>query len=82
MGTFGAGVSALLETYDKCLSLLKAFKGNTRADAEVIDPELHSQLRSSIRSDRTRVHKAYAARLYRDGNRLSKGDCENRTEIR
>ena len=80
MGEFGAGVSALLETYGKCLSLLKGFKGHSRAPSDnasaAAASDARSQLRSSIRSDRSRVRAAYAARLYREGSRLSRGDCE------
>ena len=78
MGEFGAGVAALLDTYGKCLNLLKAFKGHSRSPSDD-GSELsiaHSRLRKSIRSDRSRVRAAYAARLYREGSRLSRGDCK------
>lgn len=76
MGEFGAGISALLEAYGKCLSLLKAFKGHSRPQDDSKISDAHSQLRKSIRSDRSRVRAAYTARLYRDGKRLSHGDCK------
>lgn len=76
MGEFGSGVSALLDTYGKGLSLLKAFKGHPRPDDSSATSDADSRLRRSIRSDRSRVRAAYAARLYRDGKRLSQGDCK------
>lgn len=83
MGEFGAGVSALLETYGKCLELLKAFKGQHAAqskknndDDAAAAADAHSQLRKSVRSDRSRVRAAYSARVWKEGNRMSRGDCE------
>ena len=82
MGEFGAGVAALLDTYGKCLNLLKAFMGHPRSpsdDGSALSVS-QSQLRKSIRSDRSRVRAAYTARLYREGSRLSRGDCEYTAE--
>ncbi|KAI1336172.1 hypothetical protein F5Y15DRAFT_214304 [Xylariaceae sp. FL0016] len=80
MGGFGDKVSDLLELYGRCLSLLKAFKVTPESDVD----SLHSRasLRQSIRSDRTRVQKAYTRRLGRDGNRLAKGDKPSRSALR
>ncbi|RYP48562.1 hypothetical protein DL768_005561 [Monosporascus sp. mg162] len=82
MGEFGMGVSALLETYGKCLSLLKAFKGHPRSGDDSATSEAHSQLRKTLRSDRSRVRAAYKARLYRDGKRLSQGDSQSRSKLK
>jgi hypothetical protein len=78
MGGFGENVSALVDTYSKCLGLLKAFKGHRRSsDTRSVDTALsdaHSRLQSSIRSDRTQVRRAYTSKLSKNGTRLEKGD--------
>ncbi|KAK9773843.1 hypothetical protein SCAR479_09484 [Seiridium cardinale] len=83
MASFGDSVSALVETYTKCLRLLKAFKSGS-SDTQSIDPlsaEVQS-LRSSIRSDRAKVRKAYSLRLSKVGKRLEKGDSRSKSALR
>ncbi|KAK9412847.1 hypothetical protein SUNI508_12356 [Seiridium unicorne] len=83
MASFGDSVSALVETYTKCLRLLKAFKSGS-SDTQSIDPsraEVQS-LRSSIRSDRAQVRKAYSLRLSKVGKRLEKGDSRSKSALR
>jgi len=78
MGGFGESVSALLDTYTRCLGLLKAFKGHdgsndTAASAAIKE---NARLRGSIRSDRSQIRKAYSSKLSKSGNRLERGDGE------
>lgn len=83
--SFTEGVSALLETYENCLKLLKAFKrqrddeGNsggsssrktTKADKQ------QSLLKHSLKGDRKKVERAYASRLEVAGRAFEKGDRE------
>jgi pectin methylesterase-like acyl-CoA thioesterase len=71
MGNFGAAVTSLLDTYTKCLSLLKGTR-NQEDDGALHDT--HSALSASLRSDRARVRRVYASRLSKDGSRFEKGD--------
>ncbi|KAH6994831.1 hypothetical protein EDB80DRAFT_688851 [Ilyonectria destructans] len=80
MGTFGATIVSLLETYSKCLSLLKGFSGG--GDRDGTPAELQSSLGSSLRSDRARVRRAYSSRLSQNGRRLEKGDAASRSALR
>lgn len=79
MSDFGAGVSALVDTYSRCLGLLKAFKGHDGSGGtSPSDPGLkkaNAHLRGSIRSDRAQIQKAYS-KLSKSGNRLERGDGE------
>lgn len=68
MGEFGNTVDSLLETYSKCLSLLKSLKGVNNNDKQP------RQLRKSIRSDRSKVRSVYSTRLSVSGSHLEKGD--------
>lgn len=79
MGTssFGTAVASLLDTYTKCLSLLKGAR-NSEAG---VSSETRSTLSTSLRSDRARVRRAYASRLSQDGSRFEKGDSELRSPI-
>lgn len=64
MGGFGNTVGSLIETYSKCLSLLKGLT-NT-GDAEFVSGGLDGSpdsLRKSIRSDRSRLRRAYESQL-------------------
>ncbi|KAH7032828.1 uncharacterized protein B0I36DRAFT_101040 [Microdochium trichocladiopsis] len=85
---FGEAVSSLLATYGRCLKLLKAFKGHHSLQqpgdggAPSVASQSQTSLRQSIRSDRSRIRKAYSARLYREGGRLSKGDSVSRSNLR
>ena len=73
MGNFGNAVTSLLDTYTKCLSLLK---GSRKYDAGPLS-DTQSTLSASLRSDRSRVRKAYVSRLSKDGSRFEKGDGES-----
>ncbi|KAK1968269.1 hypothetical protein LY78DRAFT_632294 [Colletotrichum sublineola] len=75
MAGFGETVELLLETYSKCLSLLKGLKGTNSSKRP-------RQLRKSIRSDRSKVRSAYSSRLSMAGNDLQKGDAAARSSMR
>jgi hypothetical protein len=71
-------VASLLETYTKCLVLLKGLNqsgsGPGAADGAATH---HKSLRKSIRSDRSKVRRAYESRISQDGSsRIGKGDGE------
>lgn len=76
---FGDNVSALLETYDNCVSLLKAFKlqkkqyGDRRASRA---SEQEALLKRSLKADRKKVDRAYSTHLSEAGGRFEQGDCE------
>lgn len=74
-----ANVSALLETYDNCVSLLKAFKKQKKQDggrkASKAD-QTQTLLRHSLRADRKKVDKAYASRVSEAGSLFEKGDSK------
>ncbi|KAJ4263184.1 hypothetical protein NW762_006806 [Fusarium torreyae] len=78
MGNFGTAVTSLLDTYTKCLSLLKGFRND---DAGTLS-ETRSTLSTSLRSDRARVRRAYSSRLSQDGSRFEKGDAPARSALR
>ncbi|KAK8058652.1 hypothetical protein PG994_009100 [Apiospora phragmitis] len=86
MGGFGTSVSALLDTYTRCLGLLKAFKGHDGSnDTSPYDPAVskaHARLRGSIRSDRSQIRKAYSSKFSKRGNRLQRGDAPSKAAIR
>ena len=78
MGGFGEGVSVLLDTYTRCLELLKTpaskrHRPRDRADT-ASRSDARSRLRASMRSDRAQIHQAYASKLLVSGSRLDKGD--------
>lgn len=73
-------VSALLETYDNCVSLLKAFKKQKKQDtsrkASKAD-ERQAVLRHSLKADRKKVDRAYASRVSEAGALFEKGDSKS-----
>lgn len=71
--SFGANVVALLETYENCLSLLKAFKRRNKDHGNVTSDK-QSLLRRRLKADRAKVERAYSSRLSQSGSRLEKGD--------
>lgn len=76
---FGDSVSALLDTYNNCLSLLKAFSRKNSQDASRRASEGDDQqalLRHSLKTDRKKVKRAYSSRVSQAGSRFEKGDCE------
>ncbi|WYZ46476.1 hypothetical protein EsH8_IX_000701 [Colletotrichum jinshuiense] len=76
MGEFGNTVDSLLETYSKCLSLLKSLKGVNNNDKQP------RQLRKSIRSDRSKVRSVYSTRLSVSGSHLEKGDAAAQSSLK
>ncbi|RGP72831.1 hypothetical protein FLONG3_6570 [Fusarium longipes] len=78
MGNFGAAVASLLDTYTKCLSILKGVRNHN----DGISSDTHSTLSTSLRSDRARVRRAYVSRLSKDGSRFEKGDTPARSALR
>ncbi|WXC56246.1 hypothetical protein SNK03_002179 [Fusarium graminearum] len=78
MGNFGTAVTSLLDTYTKCLFLLKG----TRNHDDGTLSDTHSTLSASLRSDRARVRRVYASRLSKDGSRFEKGDAPARSALR
>ncbi|KAK1594061.1 uncharacterized protein LY79DRAFT_513272 [Colletotrichum navitas] len=75
MAGFGETVESLLETYSKCLSLLKGLKGTNSSKRP-------RQLRKSIRSDRSKVRSVYSSRLSMSGSDFEKGDAAARSSLR
>lgn len=74
---FGAGVAALLETYDNCLKLLRAFKRQNKEDGSYKVTKASKQqalLKHSLKSDRKKVERAYASRLSVAGRSFERGD--------
>lgn len=71
---FGESITALLETYSNCLSLLKALRHRAGSDAATSEDQ-HASLRKSLKSDRAQVDRAYTSRLSEAGSRLEKGDA-------
>ncbi|KAK3685987.1 hypothetical protein B0T22DRAFT_236537 [Podospora appendiculata] len=71
---FGDSITALLETYSNCLSLLKAYKRQDGGSILGADDQ-RVRLRKSLKSDRASVERAYTARLSEKGSRLEKGDA-------
>lgn len=72
---FGDSVTALLETYSNCLSLLKSLRHRKgKNDAAAKAEEQQVTLLKSLKKDRALVEKAYSARLSESGSRLKKGD--------
>ncbi|KAK6849670.1 hypothetical protein PG995_013503 [Apiospora arundinis] len=84
MAGFGENVSALLDTYTRCLGLLKAFKGHSGSNntTSYDASKENARLRSSIRSDRSQIRKAYSTKLSKSGNRLKRGDAPSKAAIR
>lgn len=72
---FSHSITALLETYSNCATLLKAYKhdangedGNVKVDAQ------NKHLRKSLKADRAMIERAYVTRLAELGSRLRRGD--------
>lgn len=68
---FGDTVASLLDTYTRCLALLKGLGRGREPKAE---DDAASRLSKSIRSDRTHVRRAYSSGLKRRGASFEKGD--------
>ncbi|KAL1900290.1 hypothetical protein Sste5346_002601 [Sporothrix stenoceras] len=83
-------VDALLDTYAKCLSLLRVFSSSSKESsayangqyAPSSDWERQSELGRSLQSDRAKIQKVYSTRLSETGGRLQKGDGQSRSALR
>lgn len=87
MGNLGDAVSALLDTYTKCLSLLKRLdrpsqqqlpdNDNTSVSIRTVkDASSPSGLAAALRKARTRVSRSYSSGFARRGSAFAKGDGE------
>lgn len=79
---FDESVTALLKTYDNCLSLLKAFKRQKRHDGSGRKinsraSEKQALLKRSLRANREKVGRAYSLRVSEAGSQFEKGDCKS-----
>lgn len=75
----GTSVSSLLETYDNCISLLKAFKRRDKQDDSrkaAKSSDQQALLKHSLKTDRKRVERAYSSRVSESGDRFEKGDSK------
>lgn len=79
MGNFGAAVHSLLDTYTKCLSLLRGFRASD-ADHGAASVS-QSKLSKSLRSDRSSIRRAYSSRASQNGSLFEKGDGESRLPV-
>lgn len=73
-------VSALLETYDNCVCLLKAFKRQKKQDGGRRTSRASDQqalLKHSLKTDRRKVERAWSSRRSESGGRFEQGDCKN-----
>lgn len=77
----GTSVSSLLETYDNCISLLKAFKRRDKQDGSrkgkgTKPSDQQALLKRSLKTDRKKVERAYSSRVSASGDRFEKGDTK------
>jgi hypothetical protein len=80
--SFGDAVASLLDTYSRCLALLKGLgRGERTIDVEAMD-DAASILSKSIRSDKSYVRRAYDSGLKRRGASFEKGDSAARSSLR
>jgi hypothetical protein len=68
MGSFGDSVGSLLDTYTKCLLLLRELTRGSKATDE------QTQLGGSIRSSRTNVRNYYSSKVSESGSSFEAGD--------
>lgn len=78
MGSFSNVVSSLIETYTKCLTLLKGAHGGSRKDNE----HGTSSLKHALRKARSRIQGNYSSRLSQSGRSFEKGDANSRSSLR
>lgn len=72
MGNFGERVSALLDTYTRCLALLKGFnKSSGKRSSGASDA---AELSSSIREAKSKVARSYTSKADRKGESFERGD--------
>lgn len=68
-------MSVLLDTYTRCLELLKTPVSKRPRDPDAaFRSDARSRLRASMRSDRAQIRQAYASKLSASGSCLDKGD--------
>ena len=81
---FGASVSSLLETYDNCISLLKAFRRRDKQDGsrKATKPsDQQALLKRSLKTDRKKVERAFSSRVSESGDRFEKGDSKAHSSL-
>jgi hypothetical protein len=88
MGNLGDAVSALLDTYTKCLSLLKRLDrpsqqqlppdsdDNRSVSVRTVKDASPSGLAAALRKARTKVSRSYSTGVERRGSAFEKGDGE------
>ncbi|KAL2211921.1 hypothetical protein CC79DRAFT_1364208 [Sarocladium strictum] len=76
MGSFGDSVGSLLDTYTKCLLLLRELTRGSKATDE------QTQLGGSIRSSRTNVRNYYSSKVSESGSSFEAGDAPARSSLR
>lgn len=75
MSQFGDAVKSLLETYTKCLGLLKGSRSQGKSD------EFQNKLGKSLRSDRAKIRHVYSSELSKSGASLDKGDGKSHLQL-
>ena len=73
MGEFGDAIAALLQTYSKCLSLLKRLQSYA-TESKVQLPWGASRLRKQLQSDRRDVRTEYSSGISHRGSAFETGD--------
>lgn len=81
MGNLGDAVSSLLDTYTKCLSLLKRLNRD-EAPLKPDDSRSSAELTSALRKARARVSRNYSSGLEHRGESFQKGDATSRGSLR
>lgn len=86
MGNLGDAVSALLDTYTKCLSLLKRLdrpsqqlpdnNDDRSVSISTVKDAPPSGLAAALRKARTKVSRSYSSGVARRGSAFEKGDGE------
>jgi hypothetical protein len=72
---FGDSITALLETYSNCVSLLKSLRHPKSGSDGAAPDKQQVTLLKSLKKDRDLVERAYSSRLSESGGRLKKGDA-------
>lgn len=75
MGHFGETVAILLDTYGKCMSLVRKLGRHERSRSQE-GIQSARQLRRQLRSDRSQVDSVYSAQLSHCGTAFSVGDSK------
>ncbi|KAK0626660.1 hypothetical protein B0T14DRAFT_562548 [Immersiella caudata] len=72
---FGDSITALLETYSNCVSLLKSLRHPKSGSDGAAPDKQQVTLLKSLKKDRDLVERAYSSRLSESGGRFKKGDA-------